>query len=61
MKQSENGGGWVVRLFNPTGGTLGTRIRLNGGMAPPEPQSPVERQAANAALPTPTPRSRPTW
>lgn len=56
VKQSESGAGWVVRLFNPTDDTLAARLRLNGGMAPPEPRSPVERQAANHALPPATGR-----
>ncbi|MCP5096623.1 MAG: hypothetical protein GY943_13805 [Chloroflexi bacterium] len=51
VKQSENSSGWVVRLFNPTNGTLGSKIRLNGGQVPPVALSPVERQAANFALP----------
>jgi hypothetical protein len=54
VKQSENGAGWVVRLFNPTDTTLGGTIRLNRGMTPPAPQSPVERQAAAGALPAAT-------
>jgi hypothetical protein len=54
IKQSENGNGWIVRLFNPTGETLAGRIRLNGGRVPPAPQSPVERQAAHHALPPAT-------
>jgi hypothetical protein len=54
VKQSENGEGWIVRMFNPTNQTLGGRICLNGGMVPPAPQSPVERQAANFALPAAT-------
>jgi mannosylglycerate hydrolase len=54
VKQSENGEGWIVRLFNPTDSTLGGRISLNGGMVPPEAQSPVERQAADFALPAGT-------
>ncbi|MCP4379618.1 MAG: hypothetical protein GY794_26050 [bacterium] len=54
VKQSENGDGWIVRLFNPTDGTLSGRISLNGGEAPPAAQSPVERQAANFAMPAAT-------
>ena len=56
VKQSENGEGWIVRLFNPTDGTLSGRVSLNGGMVPPTPLSPVERQAANFALPEGTGR-----
>ena len=60
VKQTEAGDGWVVRLFNPTKRTLSGRIRLNEGKVPPVPQSPLERQAANFALPpdTDTPWSR---
>lgn len=54
VKQSESGTGWVVRLFNPTDATLGGAVRLNRGMIPPAPQSPVERQAASGALPSAT-------
>ena len=54
VKQSESGTGWVVRLFNPTDITLGGNVRLNRGMVPPAPQSPVERQAASGALPPAT-------
>ena len=54
VKQSENGEGWVVRLFNPTNRTLSGKIRLNGGRVPPDAFSPVERQARNFALPADT-------
>jgi len=54
VKKSEQGEGWVVRLFNPTNSTQSGTIRLNGGMVPPTAQSPVERQAASFALPAPT-------
>ncbi len=57
VKQSETGAGWVVRLFNPTDTTRRGTIRLNRGMAPPAPQSPVERQAAHGALPAATGRA----
>ena len=52
--EDANGKGWIVRLFNPTDSTLGGRICLNGGMTPPTPQSPVERQATHFALPAAT-------
>ncbi len=58
VKQSENGEGWVVRLFNPTNSTLSCKVRLNGGKVPPDALSPVERQAANFALPADTGK---TW
>jgi len=52
VKQSENGRGWVVRLFNPSGKTVLNSIRLNEGLAGPgRPQSPVERLEAELALP----------
>ncbi|MHC5057580.1 MAG: alpha-mannosidase [Planctomycetota bacterium] len=52
MKQNEEGNGWIVRLFNPTGETISTRVRLNGGHAGPErTPSPVERQREDMALP----------
>jgi hypothetical protein len=54
VKQSEDGKGWVVRLFNPTTRTLSGKIRLNGGKVPPDALSPVERQARNFALPADT-------
>jgi len=58
IKQSENGEGWVVRLFNPTRRTLSSKVRLNGGQVPPDAFSPVERQARNFALPADTGK---TW
>lgn len=52
IKQSEDGTGYVVRLFNPSDKTVKTNIRLNGGIAPIEKaQSPVERQQAEFELP----------
>jgi len=54
VKQGENSEGWIVRLFNPTEGTLSGKVSLNGGMVPPKAYSPVERQAANFALPADT-------
>ena len=44
VKQSEDGSGWVVRLFNPGTGTAEGRIRLNGGIASVQSAgSPVAR------------------
>lgn len=52
LKQSEDGKGWTVRLFNPTHGTVSTRVRLNGGRAgSTRTPSPVERQREDMALP----------
>ena len=52
VKQSENGRGWIVRLFNPFAHTVRGRVRLNGGLGPVRTsQSPVERVRAEFALP----------
>lgn len=52
VKQSEDGNGYVIRLFNPSDNAVRNAIRLNGGIAPIEkPQSPLERQAAEFELP----------
>ena len=52
VKRSEDGTGYIVRLFNPSDKTIKNSIRLNGGVAPIEkPQSPVERQQAEFELP----------
>ncbi len=52
VKQSENGKGWVVRLFNPASSTVKTKIRLNGGQAnSANTSSPVERLKKEMALP----------
>ncbi len=52
VKKSEEGDGWVVRLFNPSDNAKTAKIRVNGGIAPIEKaQSPVERQIAEFELP----------
>ena len=52
IKNSEDGEGWVVRLFNPSDKAVKNAIRLNGGIASIEKaQSPVERQQAEFELP----------
>ena len=52
VKRSEDGEGYVVRLFNPSDKVIKNSIRLNGGIAPIEKtQSPVERQKAEFELP----------
>ncbi|MGE5550549.1 MAG: glycoside hydrolase family 38 C-terminal domain-containing protein, partial [Bacteroidota bacterium] len=52
VKRSENGGGWIVRLFNPFETAVRGALRLNGGYAGPTAiQSPVERVRAEFALP----------
>jgi mannosylglycerate hydrolase len=53
IKQSENGNGWIVRLFNPYSRTIHSRIRLNGGLVNVSVvPSPVERLQKDMALPT---------
>jgi len=52
IKRSENGKGYVVRLFNPFDKTVRGSIRLNKGHGRPKSsQSPVERVQAEFALP----------
>ena len=52
VKISEDGEGYIVRLFNPSDKAVKNAIRLNGGIAPiAEAQSPVERQKAEFELP----------
>lgn len=52
VKPSENGSGWVVRLFNPLSKTLSVKLRLNGGKkASLAEMSPVERLRENMTLP----------
>ncbi len=52
VKRSEDGEGWVIRLFNPSDNAKTVKIRLNGGKAAiRNPQSPVERQLAEFELP----------
>lgn len=51
VKRSEDGGGWVVRLFNPAAGAVKAKVRLNGGKAnPSRVSSPVERLQKEMAL-----------
>jgi len=43
IKKSEDGNGWIVRLFNPFDSVITNKVRLNGGIANPEKtMSPVE-------------------
>ena len=52
LKRSENGAGWIVRIFNPTGKTLAGTIRLNGGWTGPvKRKSPVEQIQSEFTLP----------
>lgn len=52
VKLSEDGEGWIVRLFNPSDETVANTIRLNLGEADVETkQSPLERQEAEFELP----------
>ncbi|MDY3031056.1 MAG: glycoside hydrolase family 38 C-terminal domain-containing protein [Clostridia bacterium] len=52
IKRSEDGEGWIVRLFNPGTKTVKSAIRFNGGMAEiADKQSPIERQMRAFELP----------
>ncbi|MGE5775855.1 MAG: glycoside hydrolase family 38 C-terminal domain-containing protein, partial [Chloroflexota bacterium] len=52
VKRSEGAGGWVVRLFNPSGEKKTGMLRLNRGQTGPlKVQSPVERVQSEFALP----------
>jgi alpha-mannosidase len=52
VKRSEDGTGYVVRLFNPSDKTVENALSLGGGIAPIDtPQSPLERQRAEFELP----------
>ncbi len=52
IKQSEDGAGWIVRLFNPLDKTVAGKLRLNEGFSGPQKApSPVERIQAALSLP----------
>jgi mannosylglycerate hydrolase len=52
VKQSEDGAGWVLRLFNPSDKAVKNAVRVNGGLAAAgEIQSPIERQSVDFRLP----------
>ncbi|HEX9972463.1 MAG TPA: glycosyl hydrolase-related protein, partial [bacterium] len=52
IKKSEDGAGWIVRLFNPLNKTVAGKLRLNEGFSGPQKvPSPVERIQAAFALP----------
>jgi mannosylglycerate hydrolase len=52
IKRSEDGEGWVIRIFNPYDETRMSALRLNGGYSgPTERKSPVERIESEYALP----------
>ena len=52
VKRSEDGKGYVVRLFNPSDKPVQNAVSLGGGFAPVSvPQSPLERQRAEFELP----------
>jgi hypothetical protein len=52
VKRSEQAGGWIVRLFNPSNQMQTGTLRLNGGHTGPlKVQSPVERVQSEFALP----------
>ena len=51
VKRSENGNGWIVRLFNPMTTAINTTLRLNAGQAASSQESsPVERLQKEMAL-----------
>ena len=51
VKRSEEGSGWIVRLFNPASNTIKAKFRLNGGLAnSSQLRSPVERLQKEMAL-----------
>jgi len=51
VKKSEDGRGWIVRLYNPGSVAAQTRVRLNGGTTPPVvPASPIERIQSSYAI-----------
>jgi hypothetical protein len=53
VKRSEDGQGWVVRLFNPSPEGKKNALRLNRGFSSPAgTQSPVERVQAEFELPS---------
>ena len=53
VKRSEDGKGYVVRLFNPSDKTVQNAVSLGGGIAPiADIQSPLERQRAEFELPS---------
>lgn len=59
VKRSENGIGWVVRLFNPASRAVKAKLRLNGGQANASAiSSPVERLQNEMAL---SGSSKRTW
>jgi hypothetical protein len=52
VKRSEDGAGWVVRIFNPYDETQAGALRLNGGYSGPmEIKSPVEQIQSEYSLP----------
>jgi len=52
VKRSEDGKGWIVRIFNPYDETQKAALRLNGGYSGPvKTKSPVERLQSEYALP----------
>jgi alpha-mannosidase len=59
VKRSEDGTGWVVRLFNPTDKVVKATVKLNNGQSSPSfKPSPVERVKSEFALPGPAEQ---TW
>ncbi len=59
VKQSEQGPGWIVRLFNPLSEPVHGRLRLNAGRAPADATAfPRERVRRSFALPA---GDTPSW
>jgi len=55
IKKSEDGNGWIVRLFNPFDSVITNKLRLNGGLANPDKtMSPVEAIQNEYSLPVST-------
>jgi mannosylglycerate hydrolase len=57
VKHSEDGAGWIVRLFNPYSRSIRGRLRLNDGYAESiDTRSPTQRVVDSGVLPKPTRR-----
>ena len=53
VKRSENGSGWIVRLFNPYDRIIQAKVRFNGGFENVKcVKSPVQRLQDDMALPS---------
>jgi alpha-mannosidase len=53
VKRSENGDGWIIRLYNPYDKSVRTKVRLNGGFENIKGfKSPVQRLQDDMTLPS---------